>query len=54
MRKKRWENKLAQFGYDHQNLNIQLAKVRKSAGELSHMLDNLPPKNNKKSEDEEK
>ncbi len=54
MRKKRWENKLAQFGYDHQNLNTQFVKVRKSAGELSRMLDDLPPKNNKKSEDEEK
>ena len=53
MRKKRWENKLAQFGYDHQNLNTQFVKVRKSAGELSRMLDDLPPKNNKKSEDEE-
>ena len=51
MRKKSWENKLVQFSYDHQNLNDQLSKVRKSAGELSRILDDLPPKKNKKEDD---
>ena len=47
MRKKRWENRLAQFGYDHENLHIQFTKIQKSAGEISRMLENLPLKNKK-------
>lgn len=51
MRKKRWESKIAQFGYDHRNISNQLTKIQKSAGELSKMLDNLAPKGKDKKEE---
>ena len=54
MRKKSWENRLAQFGYDHENLHIQFTKIQRSAGEISRMLENLPLKNNNKSDAKEK
>lgn len=53
MRRKRWESKLAQFGYDHRNINVQLSKIQKSAGELNKMLDNLAPKAKEKKEEKQ-
>lgn len=44
MRRKRWESILTQFSYDHRKMNSQFSKVRKSAGELGRILDNMPPK----------
>lgn len=54
MRKKRWESKIAQFGYDHRGIDTQLSKLQKSAGELSKMLNNMPPKSKDKKEENEK
>lgn len=54
MRRKRWESKLAQFSYDHRNIDTQLSKLKKSAGELNKMLNNMPPKGKDKKEEEEK
>lgn len=54
MRKKRWESRIAQFGYDHRSIDTQLTKLRKSAGELNKMLNNMPPKGKEKKEENEK
>lgn len=53
MRKKRLESKIAQFGYDHPNFSGRLRRLRKSAGELSKMLDNLSVKGKEKREEKE-
>lgn len=53
MRKKRLESKIAQFGYDHPNFSGRLRRLRKSAGELSKMLDNLSAKGKEKKEEKE-
>lgn len=45
MKKKtpRWETFLTQFSYDHRKFGSQMDKIRKSAGELSRLLDNMAP-----------
>lgn len=53
MRRRYLESKIAQFSYDHQNFSSQIKRIRKSAGELSKMLDNLPPKGKEKKEEKE-
>lgn len=50
MRRKRMESKIAQFSYDHKNFSSQIQKLRKSTGELSKMLDNLPKKGKEEKE----
>lgn len=55
MKRKRWQNKLNQFSYDHSNINLQFSKIQKSAGELNRMLNNMAaPKDTKTEEKEEK
>ncbi len=54
MRRKRMESKIAQFSYDHQNFSSQIQKLRKSTGELSKMLDNLPKKGKEEKENKKK
>ncbi len=54
MRRKRWQSKIAQFSYDHRTLDTQLSKLQKSAGELNNILNNLPPKDKNKKEENEK
>lgn len=53
MKRKRWQNKLTQFSYDHRKIDSQLSKLRKSAGELNHMLNNMTPRKDNKTEEKE-
>lgn len=40
----RVQTKLAQFTYDHRQLNDRMSKIRKNATELGKFLDSMPPK----------
>lgn len=50
VRRKRWQSKLVQFSYDHSIINTQFLKLRKSAGELNRMLNNMTGSKEKKTE----
>lgn len=46
----RVQTKLAQFTYDHRQLNDRMSKIRKNATELGKFLDSMPPKKGEKEE----
>lgn len=46
-RTNRLKTLMTQFSYDHKVLDSQLVRVRKSADELSKLLDNMTPKEKK-------
>lgn len=48
-RNSRLDSMMKQFSYEHKKLDNQLFRVRKSADELSKLLDNMTP-NEKKEE----
>lgn len=41
---------IAQFTYDHRQLNSRMEKIRKNAAELGGFLDSMPPKKGGKQE----
>lgn len=45
---------ISQFSYDHKNVDGQFLQIRKSASEVTKLLDNLSPKSKKEGENEEK
>lgn len=46
----RVQTKLAQFTYDHRQLNDRMSKIRKNATELGKFLDSMLPKKGGKQE----
>ena len=46
----RVQTRLAQFTYDHRQLNDRMSKIRKNATELGKFLDSMPPKKGGKQE----
>lgn len=48
------KRKITQFSYDHKELDGQFLRIRKSAGELSKLLDKIAVKDKKEEKDEEK
>lgn len=49
-RNNRLKRMMAQFSYDHRSLDSQALRIRKSAGELTKLLDNMAPKDKKEKE----
>ncbi len=46
-RTNRFKSLMTQFSYDHKKLDSEFVRMRKSADELSKLLDNMTPKEKK-------
>ena len=48
------KRKMSQFSYDHKNLDGQILRIRKSANELTNLLDKMSPKEKNQEKNKEK
>ncbi|MDY5665078.1 MAG: hypothetical protein SPF46_11565 [Blautia sp.] len=48
------KRKMSQFSYDHKNLDDQVLRIRKSANELTKLLDKMSSKDKNEEKNKEK